>query len=273
MNKTIMITGASSGIGKATAEYFSAKGWNVAATMRNPGKSTGFEQMKNTRLYRLDVSDSILINETIAEVIKDFGSIDVVFNNAGYALTGIFEAMTEEQIKKQFDTNVFGLMNVTRAILPYFRERGGGTVINTTSVGGIVTFPVYSVYHSTKWAVEGFMESLQYEVRQFNIRIKNVEPGPIKTDFYDRSMESVSSPAYDKYLRKVQANMKPFSDNAPGPEVVAKKVFKAANDSSYKLRYPVGGNAPLFVMLRKLLPFTLFRGFVRMAAERGFKNG
>lgn len=272
MSKTIMITGASTGIGKATAEYFSARGWNVAATMRNPGRSTGFELMKNTKLYRLDVSDSTTINETISMVIKDFGGIDVLFNNAGYALNGIFEAMTEPQIRKQFDTNVFGLMNVTRAILPYFREKGGGTIINTTSVGGIVTFPAYSAYHGTKWAVEGFMESLQYEVRQFNIRIKNIEPGPIKTDFYDRSMETVSSPVYDKYLRQVQKNMKPFSDNAPGPEVVAKKVFKAANDRNYRLRYPVGGNAPLFILLRKLLPFTLFRAFVRAAGERGFKK-
>ncbi len=269
MNKTILITGASTGIGKATAELFSARGWNVAATMRNPEISAAMLKLNNTKLYKLDVTDSSSVNRAIDDVIKDFRGIDVVFNNAGYALMGAFEAMTEEQIKKQFETNVFGLMNVTRAILPYFREKKGGTIINTSSVGGLVTFPIYSVYHGTKWAVEGFSESLQYEVRKFNIKIKNIEPGPIKTDFYNRSMEIVLSPPYEKYQKKVTENMSKFSDAAAGPEIVARKVFQAANDSGYRLRYPVGGNAPLFVKLRKLLPFPLFRLIVSAAVERG----
>ncbi len=198
----------------------------------------------------------------------------MVFKNAGYALVGAFEAMSNEQIKRQFDTNVFGVMNVTRAILPYFRQKNGGTIINTTSMGGLLTFPLYSVYHSTKWALEGFMESLQFELKQFNIKVKNVEPGAIKKDFYDRSLDFVTKKgltAYDKYVNTAHPNMLKEGEKADGPLVVAKKVFAAAIDSSSKLRYPVGGNGPLLLFLRWILPLSLFNAIVRSQIEKGFK--
>lgn len=271
MNKTILITGASTGIGKETAAYFAAKGWNVAATMRTTAKGGDLLQYGNVKLFRLDVMDEASIRLAVDDTLKTFGSIDVVYNNAGYALVGAFEAMTQVQIKKQFDTNVFGVMNVTKAILPYFREKGGGAIITTTSMGGLITFPLYSVYHATKWAVEGFMESLHYELRSFNIKLKNIEPGAIKTDFED-SIEFVTSDAYQNYAPKAHQNMLDTYKKAPSGKVVAKKVFKAANDHSFRLRYPVGGQSPFLLFLRRVIPNSWFFAIVRNAVEKGIKK-
>jgi short-subunit dehydrogenase len=273
--KTIFITGSSSGIGRETVKYFSAQGWNVAATMRTPEKETELHNLKNVRLYQLDVNDAHSIETAIAKAVQDFGDIDVLLNNAGFAAVGPFEASTEEDIKKQFDTNVFGVMRVTRAILPYFRLKKEGTIITVTSMGGLITFPLYSLYHSTKWAVEGFMESLRYEMRQFNVKIKCVEPGAIKTDFYERSMNRIDKPAfsmYDHYSAAAHGNMDKFALNAPGPQVVAKKIFKAAGSNSFRMRYAVGSQAPLLLFLRKFLPNRWFFGLVRMVVEKGFRS-
>jgi NAD(P)-dependent dehydrogenase (short-subunit alcohol dehydrogenase family) len=275
MSKTILITGSSSGIGKSTAEYFASKGWNVAATMRTPSKDTELAKLPNVKLYALDVNNEASIEAAIENAIKDFGGIDVLFNNAGYAAVGAFETSTEEDIKKQFDTNVFGVMRVTRAILPYFRSKNDGTIITTTSMGGLITFPLYSLYHGTKWAIEGFMESLHYELRSFNIKVKCVEPGAIKTDFYDRSMVIMKKDGvnmYDNYTAVCVSNMDKFALNAPGPLVIAKKVFQAANSNNFRLRYPKGNNAPLLLFLRRILPNSWFFGLVRMIVEKGFKK-
>lgn len=199
MAKTILITGASSGIGKAIAVHFADKGWNVAATMRHPENETDLAGRSGVKLYRLDVTDNNSIRQSMADTIQDFNRIDVVVNNAGYGAIGIFEKATKEQIQRQFDINVFGVMNVTRFILSHFRKQRNGVIINITSMGGLITFPIYSVYHATKWAVEGFSESLQYELRPFNIKVKLVEPGAIKTDFYSRSQELFANDAFQDY--------------------------------------------------------------------------
>ncbi len=275
MTKTVLITGSSTGIGKAAVDYFVSKGWNVAATMRTPEKAQDFVKADNLRLYALDVTDTSSIRKAIDQTIIDFGQIDVIVNNAGYGAVGIFEKATPEEIQKQFDTNVFGVMNVIREILPYFRKKKNGTIINITSMGGLITFPLYSLYHGTKWALEGFGESLQFELRPFNIKVKNVEPGAIKTDFYTRSMNIFKNPAindYDQYEKVVFENTQSAEKNAPGPEVVAKKIFQAANDSSFRIRYAVGGQGPLLLLMRKILPLGWFMGIVRMATEKGMKK-
>lgn len=274
MKKTIFITGASSGIGKATVELFSQKGWNVAATMRTPEKSKDLEKLPGVKLYRLDVHDEESIKVAIDGAVKDFGHVDVLLNNAGYAAVGVFEASTKEQAQLQFDTNVFGVMNVTRAILPHFRKNKSGKILTISSVGGRVTFPIYSLYHSTKWAVEGFMESLHYELRPFGIQVKLIEPGPIKTDFYGRSQDLHKNPElkdYDHYMDVVYANANAAGTNAQGPEVVAAKIWQAANDHSGKMRYPVGGNAPVLIGIKRFLPHGIFVGMVRNIIEKGLK--
>jgi NAD(P)-dependent dehydrogenase (short-subunit alcohol dehydrogenase family) len=273
--KTVLITGTSSGIGKATVKYFSENGWNVAATMRTPSKETELGKLPNVKLYQLDVTDDASIQAAINGAIKDFGGIDAIVNNAGYGAVGIFEKATKEQIQKQFDTNVFGVMNVTRQILPYFRNKKSGTIINVTSMGGRITFPIYSVYHGTKWAVEGWAEALNFELRPFNIQVKNVEPGAIKTDFYERSMDLFKKDGltdYDNYEQVAYKNSQAAGETAPGPEVVAKTIFKAATDGSSKLRYPASVQTSMLLFIRWLLPLNWFMGIVRSIVEKGFKG-
>jgi NAD(P)-dependent dehydrogenase (short-subunit alcohol dehydrogenase family) len=268
MTKTVLITGASTGIGRAAAELFQREGWNVAATMRTPEKAAGLAALPNVITPRLDVLDEASIESAIAETVSKFGKIDVLVNNAGYGLVGPFEASTDAQIRRQFDTNVFGLMNVARAMLPHFRERKDGVIINIASVGGRVTFPLYSLYHGTKWAVEGFTESLQFELREHNVRVKIIEPGPIKTDFYDRSQDLMEKPgltAYDTYVKRVLPNMSKAGENAPGPEVTARVIYRAATDGSRKLRY--SSNSLPLLIARRLLPQSWFFAMVRAALK------
>lgn len=268
MNKVILITGASSGIGKETVKLFQTKNWKVAATMRNPEKSEDLQRIADVECFRLDVTDVDSIKSAIAETLQKFGRIDAIVNNAGYGLVGAFEAATQEQIEKQFQTNVFGLMNVCREILPYFREQKRGTIINVASVGGRITFPLYSLYHGTKWAVEGFSESLQHEVRQFNIKVKIIEPGPIKTDFYDRSQDVTTKEglhAYDHYVEKVMPNMQKAGEKAPEAGLVAEVIYNAVTDGSWKMRY--SANSRMLLILRKILPDALFFWIIRQATK------
>lgn len=268
MNKTILITGSSSGIGKAAAELFVSNGWNVVATMRSPDKENGLMAGSNLVLTRLDVLDNASIEAAVQDALKRFGRIDVLVNNAGYGLVGPFETATQEQIERQFATNVFGVMNVTRAILPHFRKQKSGSIINVASMGGRITFPLYSIYHATKWAVEGFTESLQFELEGLGIRVKIIEPGPIKTDFYDRSMDLITKQdltAYDAYIAKVMPKLQKAGETAPGPEVVAKVIYVAATDDSSKLRYQA--NSEAILAMRRFLPENVFYQIVRNAVQ------
>jgi NAD(P)-dependent dehydrogenase (short-subunit alcohol dehydrogenase family) len=269
MAKTILITGASSGIGKATALYFSDRGWNVAATMRAPDKATGWPTRGGLLLQKLDVTDVESIRKALTDTLARFGTIEAIVNNAGYGLVGPFEGATPEQIERQLGTNLVGVMNVVREILPIFRRQGGGVIANVSSVGGRVTFPLYSLYHATKWGLEGFSEALQFELKPLNIRVKIIEPGPIKTDFYDRSMDLSSKPgltAYDNYVARAMPALQKANETAPGPEIVARVIYKAVTDGSWKLRY--SANGALFLALRRLIPERVFRAVVARAVER-----
>lgn len=268
MQKTVLITGSSSGIGKTTAHYFLEHGWNVIATMRSPEKETELNKHPNCLVTRLDVSDEKSIESAIDQGLKRFQKIDVLVNNAGYGLMGVLEGMSIEQIKKQFDTNVFGLLLVTQKILPYFRKQNSGTIINISSVAGRVAFPLFSLYHGTKWAVEGISESLQYELSPFNIKVKCVEPGAIKTDFYDRSADNNLKTTPDAYLKFAHYMLN--KTNQAGslgkkPIAVARVIYRAANDQSFKLRYPVGLDIKFFLFMRQMMPTSLFRKLVQFS--------
>ena len=267
MKKTVLITGASSGIGKAAALYFSAQGWNVAATMRNPENEKGLSAKSDVKLYALDVTKPDTIDATIESAIRDFGKIDVLVNNAGFGADGVFELMDDDFIRTQFETNVFGLMRVTRAIIPIFREQKAGVIVQVASMGGRLTFPLFSIYHGTKWAVEGFSEALQFELVQFNIRIKIIEPGAIKTEFYGRSRSFVGLDfePYKAFTDKVDKLNQETGAKGESPDVVAKTIFQAANDSSSKLRYATGSPAPILLLVRKLLPDAFWFWIVRMS--------
>lgn len=263
MSNTILITGASTGIGQATAELFFEKGWNVVATMRTPKTTRNDPRWLVTRL---DVTDPASVEKALAESIARFGRVDVLLNNAGYPLWGIFESMSEEKIKRQFETNVFGLMRCCKAILPHFRKNGAGTLINVTSMGGRVTFPFYSAYHGTKWAADGFSESLQFELRPLGIKVKIIEPGAIKTDFYDRSADFVhdrSLTAYNALVDKAKPKYDKTGAKGAPPSLVAEAIFKAATDDSWTLRYVVGADAKSLLMMRSLVPNSTYQAIVR----------
>lgn len=271
MNRTVLITGASSGIGKAASFYFAERGWNVAATMRAPEKESALKRNPNIKLFTLDVTDDQSIKRCVDEVLSVYGKVDVLVNNAGYGATGIFEKSKPEEIRGQFNTNVFGLMQMTRELLPHFRVRKSGVIINVSSVAGFVTFPVYSIYNSSKWAVEAFTEGLQYELRQFNIKMKLVEPGAVKTEFHGRSMVMFSNPeiqAYGDYEKPIREFMMKANQTAPGPEIVARTIYIAATDNSWKLRYPSGAQARMVSVLRKIVPVTMFRYLTGKLMER-----
>src|SRR5688500_17881108 len=264
MEKVILVTGASTGIGRETVKLFQAKNWKVAATMRRPEKSEDLQKIADVECIRLDVTDVDSIKSAIAETLEKFGRIDVVVNNAGYGVVGPFEASTYEQVNRQLQTNVVGLMNVCREIIPYFREQKRGYIVNIASVGGRMTFPLYSLYHATKWAVEGFSESLQYELDQFNIRVKIIEPGPIKTDFYQRSQVVASKEgltAYDHLADLTLPNFQRVGLEAPDGSIVAQTIYDAVTDGSKKLRY--GVNTKGILVARRILPQFLFSALIR----------
>jgi NADP-dependent 3-hydroxy acid dehydrogenase YdfG len=248
MKKTILITGASSGIGRATAKLFQEKGWNVIATMRSPEKETELKALENTHVTKLDVLDLDTIENAIEEGINTFGKIDVVLNNAGYGLMGTFESAKRESILRQFGVNVQGLFDVTQKALPHFRENKDGVFINISSIGGKMTFPLMPLYHSTKWAVEGFSESLRWEMAQIGVKVKLVEPGGVATDFGGRSMDMQHNPELTEYnefvgafTEAMQATMDPA--NMSKPEQIAEVIYTAATDETNTLRYRAGADA------------------------------
>lgn len=266
MNKTILITGASSGIGKETAKLFQAKGWNVIATMRTPENETELNQLTNTLVTKLDVLDLESILTAFEEGVKKFGKIDVLLNNAGYGAYGPLESFSREKIVRQFNTNVIGLMDVTRAILPHFRKNKNGIIINISSIGGKMTFPLGSLYHGTKFAVEGISESLNFEVEQFGGQVKIIEPGMIATDFAGRSFDfsnDENMQEYQSIVGKLMAAMPVMAQNASPASVVAEVIFEAATDGKNQLRYTAGEDAKIFLANRQQYDDNTFIGGVK----------
>jgi NAD(P)-dependent dehydrogenase (short-subunit alcohol dehydrogenase family) len=196
MSKTVLITGASNGIGKATAKYFLQKGWNVAATIRSPINAGDRTKTENMICPYLDVTKLEAIEQAIGETVEHFGRIDVLVNNAGYALMGPLEGVTPAQLEQQFQTNFFGMVSTIQTVLPILRRQGQGAIVNVASISGRLAFPLASSYHATKWAVEGLSESLHYELRRFNIGVKIIEPGGIQTNFINHGSTWVTHPLY-----------------------------------------------------------------------------
>jgi NAD(P)-dependent dehydrogenase (short-subunit alcohol dehydrogenase family) len=254
--------------------YFAERNWNVIATMRNPEKrKTGFEEKKNIAVLHLDVLDITSIRSAIHHAVETYGTIDVIVNNAGYPTFGPFEASTQEIVRKQFQTNVEGLMDVTREIIPIFRKQKSGIIINVSSAAGKMTYPFYSLYNSTKWAVEGFSEALQFELRPWNIKIKIIEPGIIKIDFYERSKHIMKNKELVSYDTKIETMVR-FEEGLlkrgfySPPLVVAKTIYKAATDNSWKLRFHTGRFSGTILCLRRILPERVFLGFLRYITLR-----
>jgi NAD(P)-dependent dehydrogenase (short-subunit alcohol dehydrogenase family) len=254
--KTIFITGASTGLGKATAKLFAAKGWKVIATMRKPENEKELSLIDNISLLPLDVTNPDQIADTVEKAIA-IGPVDVVFNNAGYGLMGPLESTTDEQLVRQLDTNILGVIRVTKAFIPYFREKEAGLFISTTSIGGLITFPFSSVYHATKWALEGWSESMAFELGKIGVGIKTVSPGGIKTDFLSRSADMSTHPVYQKWVDRLFSGFN--EDHFTSAEDIAAVVFEAATDGKDKLRYVAGEDAKALYAQRLQLGDEAFR--------------
>ncbi|WP_417361331.1 SDR family oxidoreductase [Galbibacter sp.] len=244
MNKTIFITGASSGLGKVTAKLFSEKGWTVIATMRNPERETELSQLPNVHLLELDICNA---NQIIAVVAKaeQIAPIDVLFNNAGYVFAGALEATSDEQLEQQFNTNVFGTIRLTRAFLPYLRARKTGTIITTTSLGAYIPDPFMALYSATKAALENWTEGMSYELDRIGVCIKTIVPGFMQTSFVGNAQMAQPGAAYQEDWEKVlNVYANPITAaNADNPSDIAKVVYEAATDEKKSLHYIAGNDA------------------------------
>jgi len=253
--KTVLITGCSSGYGRATALFFLERGWNVVATMRTP-RSEVLPESERLRLLRLDVTDRASIADAVRGGIAAFGGLDVVVNNAGIGLLSALEATPEQAIRDVFETNTFGVMAVTQAVVPHLRERRAGTLINVTSSVGIVPMPLVSVYSASKHAIEGFTEALSYELAYFGVATKIVEPGyGPTTSFTANSSERLKGlvpEAYAPYAEQIMRGLAGAKNTAESD--VAHAVWLAATDGSKRLRYPAGADAEDLAQMRRAFP-------------------
>ena len=266
MAKTILITGASSGIGQATALYFAAKGWNVAATMRDPAKAAPALTHPQIGVFALDVNDPDSITRAIGKTLEHYKKIDVLLNNAGYGLFGPIEAIDSQQLQQQFATNVFGLVGVTQQVLPAMRSAGQGLIINISSIVGRMAFPYTSSYVATKYAVEGLSESLRYELDPFHIRVKLIEPGSISTEFSKGSKQTAVSEPYRASMAHFLAMFTKRNSAGASPKDVAKVIYRAANDPSNRLRY-LAKPGPFF-RINRILPDAVWRRLITKAMVR-----
>jgi NADP-dependent 3-hydroxy acid dehydrogenase YdfG len=223
-------------------------------------------KLMNVKCYRLDVTDCNSIRKAVAAARLDFNEIDVLVNNAGIYTTKPLEMTSENEMLHIINTNIIGTLNSMKIVLPYYRSRKAGIIINVSSIAGKTTFPYQTIYHGTKWAIEGMTEGLQYELKGLNIKIKIVEPGMVKTNLYN-SAKNISIDDYPSEYRKSFTNWYRYLlfnlDNGYDPNIDAKTIYKAATDNKSKLRYVSDYKTEFVFFLRALLPLSLFSFIVR----------
>ncbi|WP_198670320.1 SDR family oxidoreductase [Dyella sp. C9] len=265
--KTVLITGSSTGFGHAAAKLFADNDWNVAATMRNIAAAGDLADRDNVLVAKLDVTDPSSIDQAIKATIEHFGKIDAVINNAGYGQYGIFETIPPERIQANFDVNVFGVMNVIRAIVPIFRKQKEGLILNVSSVGGLVGLPSISIYLSTKFALEGFTECLSYELASQNIVVKIVEPGGGDTAFHARSSELNTGDhgldSYAPFLERANAALGKLAKGMASAESIAAVIYGAVTDGTKRLRYFAGNDVKHLVDARRKLSDEDYESYMR----------
>lgn len=265
VSKVVLITGCSTGIGRATAERLASRGWRVYATARDVGKIEALAE-HGCELLPLDVTDEASMRAAVGEVERREGAVGVLVNNAGYSQSGAVEEVPMEKVRRQFETNVFGLVRMCQLVLPGMRRQGWGRIVNISSMGGRLTFPGGGHYHATKYAVEALSDALRFEVAGFGVGVVVVEPGLIRTGFADAatgSMEGNASPSDGPYAgfgeavaRVVRNNYErgPFLRLGGGPATVARTIERAVTVDRPRTRYAVTPSAHLFILLRRLLP-------------------
>jgi len=265
-SKAVLITGCSSGIGHATAAHLVDQGWKVYATARRPDTLTDLEQ-RGCETLALDVTDEASMRAAVDAVTEAEGAVGVLVNNAGYSQSGAIETVPIDDARRQFETNVFGLLRMCQLVLPGMRAQHWGKIVNVSSMGGRLTFPGGGVYHASKYAVEALSDALRFEVRGFGVDVIVIEPGLIVTKFGEVAAGSVSATvedgAYGEFNRKVAdltegAYKGPMAKLGAGPEAVAKAIAGAISSSRPKARYPVTASARLLIGQRRLSPDRLW---------------
>jgi len=254
MTQTILITGASSGYGRATAQHFLDRGWNVIAAMRRPDAGLFQAAPERLRAVRLDVTDQASIAAALEAGMAAFGAIDALVNNAGIGLLSAFEATPEATLREIFETNTFGVMNTCRAAIPLMRKQGAGAIVNVTSSACMAPMPLVAIYAASKWAIEGFSESLMYEMARIGVRVRIVEPGFAPTTSFGANsahrLEGLTPAPYDAYARAYFERMRDYPTNYTSEADVALGVWRAVTEPGDRLRYPAGADAELVSELR-----------------------
>lgn len=279
---TILITGCSSGFGLLAAARFASQGHQVIATMRDLKKSGALEhelKLRNTSadILELDVTDPDTIHNVITEIGAKYGSIDVLINNAGIIIGGAFEDLTQLEIRRVMDTNFFGIQDVTRQVIPLMRQKKSGKIINISSVSGFYGSPAFGAYNASKWALEGFSESLYYEMKFFGINVVLVEPGSYKTKIFGENanvaedFNNDKSPYYpmSQFLKeRIDLGLE---DNHRNPEDVVVVIERIIKTKHPKFRYTTEIEGKIMFLLKKLLPFCLFSWIYQKILFKGFK--
>ncbi|CAI8941773.1 MULTISPECIES: oxidoreductase [Bacillus] len=280
MSKIAIITGASSGFGLLTTIELAKKEYFVIATMRNLNKqmellsqATALHLQKNIKIHQLDVTDQKSIHK-FQLFLKELNRIDLLVNNAGYASGGFIEEISVGEYRRQFETNVFGAISITQIVLPYMRKQKSGKIINVSSISGQVGFPGLSPYVSSKYALEGWSESLRLEVKPFGIDVSLVEPGSYNTNIWEVGKElaenySEATSPYKEYMDKIQDHINNGNDTFGNPIDVAQKIVAIAESKNTTLRYPIGKGVKLMMVAKKILPwrvweFLVLRSFKKM---------
>jgi len=269
-SRPVLITGCSTGIGRATAERLADDGWNVHATAR---RLEAIEELgkRGCKLHAIDVTDASSMEKAVAEVEKD-GPIGALINNAGYSQSGAIETIPMDSVRRQFETNVFGLMRMCQLALPSMRAAGSGRIVNLSSMGGKLTFPGGGVYHATKHAVEALSDALRFEVKEFGVDVVVIEPGLIVTEFGETAAGSLGEVAdhgpYDRFNADVarvtaDAYKGGMARFGAGPEAVAGKIAKALTARRPSTRYKVTPSARLVMGMRGLMTDRMWDRFVR----------
>ncbi|MGH2793549.1 MAG: oxidoreductase [Actinomycetota bacterium] len=267
-SKSVLITGCSTGIGRVTAERLLANGWKVTATARRVESVKDLAD-KGARVLPLDVTDDDSMSSAVAAVEEADGAVGVLINNAGYGLQGPVEEVPMDEVRRQFETNVFGLVRMCQLVLPGMRSRRWGRIVNISSIGGKLVFPGGALYHGTKHAVEAISDAMRFEVRPFGVKVILLEPGTVLTPFGDTATSSISTGGpYAAFKEGLADTVKgayegTMAKMAISPDKVAKVIEKAIASSRPKARYAVGAPARMGIAMRRVTPDRLFDAVLR----------
>ena len=283
--KVAVVTGSSTGIGFETSLLLSRKGFYTYATMRNLNKSQKINDVAKKenlplKVLQLDVTDDKSVKDAINQMKDESSRIDVLVNNAGYGVMGAVEDLSLEEFKSQFETNFFGVIRVTKEVIPIMRNQGGGNIINVSSVGGKIGIPLNSAYISSKFALEGLSESMRYELEQFGIDVILIEPGVVKTNFFENADVVVNNKtnnktsAYSQLTQKLFEGFEPMlkSDSSSLPSDVAEVIYQAIESNNRLVRYPVGKDAVSIINARQKLSDKEFENWIKesLFQQKGF---